>query len=134
MGRYLLFITKGFNCNLSLTLYSRLGFTAIVNKELSVKYETLVNRAPELIKTLPWGPDFEIDVFRKPDFTALEVLSFSTGGIPFIYRIHVNILKFWPQTFQAGLTFLITMTFESPPDSRMSLLRISWPPRPQARN
>ncbi|KAG5642191.1 hypothetical protein DXG03_003429 [Asterophora parasitica] len=58
------------------------GFTAIVNKELSAKYESLVDGAPELIKVLPWGPDFEVDVFRKPDFTALEVVSFATGGIP----------------------------------------------------
>ncbi|KIL69741.1 hypothetical protein M378DRAFT_1049236 [Amanita muscaria Koide BX008] len=58
------------------------GFTAIVNKELSAKYEVLVDRAPELIKSLPWGKDFEVDVFRKPDFTALEVLTFATGGIP----------------------------------------------------
>ncbi|KAI0030824.1 aflatoxin-detoxifizyme [Vararia minispora EC-137] len=58
------------------------GFTAIVNKELSAKYETLVNGAPELIKGLPWGKDFEVDVFKKPDFTALEVLTFATGGIP----------------------------------------------------
>ncbi|KAG5652743.1 hypothetical protein H0H81_003884 [Sphagnurus paluster] len=58
------------------------GFTAIVNKQLSAKYESLVNGAPELIKVLPWGPDFEVDVFRKPDFTALEVVSFATGGIP----------------------------------------------------
>ncbi|OJT09019.1 Dipeptidyl peptidase 3 [Trametes pubescens] len=58
------------------------GFTAIVDKELSAKYETLVNDAPELIKSLPWGKDFEVDVFRKPDFTALEVVSFATGGIP----------------------------------------------------
>lgn len=29
---------------------------------------------------LPWGKDFEVDVFRKPDFTALEVVSFATGG------------------------------------------------------
>lgn len=56
------------------------GFTAIVNKELSSKYEVLVDSAPQLIKGLPWGPDFEVDVFRKPDFTALEVLSFATGG------------------------------------------------------
>lgn len=59
-----------------------LGFTAIVNKELSAKYDTLVSRAPELIKALPWGEDYEVDVFRKPDFTALEVVSFATGGIP----------------------------------------------------
>lgn len=58
------------------------GFTAVVNKELSAKYEILVNRAPELIQVLPWGKDFEVDVFRKPDFTALEVVTFATGGIP----------------------------------------------------
>lgn len=56
------------------------GFTAIVNKQLSAKYSTLVNDAPNLIKVLPWGPDFEVDVFRKPDFTALEVVTFATGG------------------------------------------------------
>lgn len=56
------------------------GFVAIVNKELSAKYETLVNDAPELIKELPWGKDYEVDVFRKPDFTALEIVSFCTGG------------------------------------------------------
>ncbi|KAI0758138.1 aflatoxin-detoxifizyme [Fomes fomentarius] len=58
------------------------GFTAIVDKQLSAKYDTLVNDAPELIKSLPWGKDFEVDVFRKPDFTALEILTFATGGIP----------------------------------------------------
>jgi dipeptidyl-peptidase-3 len=58
------------------------GFTAIVDKQLSAKYETLVNGAPDIIKALPWGKDFEVDVFRKPDFTALEVVSFATGGIP----------------------------------------------------
>jgi len=58
------------------------GFTAIVNKQLSAKYEKLVDNAPHLIESLPWGKDFEVDVFRKPDFTALEVVSFATGGIP----------------------------------------------------
>ena len=58
------------------------GFTAIVDKALSAKYEKLVHDAPELIKVLPWGKDFEVDTFRKPDFTALEVLTFATGGIP----------------------------------------------------
>ena len=51
-----------------------------MNKQLGAKYEKLVARAPELIKTLPWGPDFEVDTFRKPDFTALEVVNFATGG------------------------------------------------------
>lgn len=58
------------------------GFTAIVNKELSSKFEKLVDQADTLVKTLPWGHQFEVDVFRRPDFTALEVLSFATGGIP----------------------------------------------------
>ena len=56
------------------------GFTAIVNKELSARYDILVDHAPELIQTLPWGKDFEVDVFRRPDFTALEILTFATGG------------------------------------------------------
>jgi dipeptidyl-peptidase-3 len=56
------------------------GFVAIVDKEMSAKYDVLVNDAPELIKQLPWGKDFEVDVFRKPDFTALQIVSFCTGG------------------------------------------------------
>lgn len=36
------------------------GFTAIVDKKLSAKYETLVNEASELIEVLPWGKDFEV--------------------------------------------------------------------------
>jgi len=40
-----------------------------------------VNNAPKLIEGLPWGKDYEVDVFKKPDFTALEVLSFATGGM-----------------------------------------------------
>lgn len=52
-----------------------------MNKKLSAKYDKLVNSAPELIKVLPWGPQFEVDVFRKPDFTALEVVSFAVSTI-----------------------------------------------------
>jgi dipeptidyl-peptidase-3 len=58
------------------------GFTAIVDKELSAKYEVLVESAPSLIKGLPWGREFEVDIFRKPDFTALSIVGFATGGIP----------------------------------------------------
>jgi len=66
-------------------LMSHSGFTAIVNKQLSSKYETLVDNASSLIEVLPWGKDYEVDVFRKPDFTALEVVSFATGGVPFSF-------------------------------------------------
>lgn len=62
------------------TIQVLLGFTAIVDKALSAKYDVLVNDAPELIKVLPWGPEFEVDQFKKPDFTALEILHFATGG------------------------------------------------------
>ena len=54
-----------------------------MDKQLTLKYESLVERAPDLIKVLPWGKDFEVDMFRKPDFTALEILSFATGGMCF---------------------------------------------------
>ncbi|KAK4053216.1 hypothetical protein OIO90_003990 [Microbotryomycetes sp. JL221] len=58
------------------------GFVALVNKEQSAKFATLVDKAPELIKVLPWGIDFEVPEFKRPDFTAIEVLSFATSGIP----------------------------------------------------
>lgn len=35
------------------------GFVAIVDKQRSLKYNALVDKAPELIKDLPWGADFE---------------------------------------------------------------------------
>jgi dipeptidyl-peptidase III len=66
--------------------YFSTGFTAIVNKQLSAKYEKLVSGAPELIKVLPWGKDFEVDIFRKPDFTALEIVSFATGGTFLLFK------------------------------------------------
>ena len=75
MGRY---STSAFSNKHFLICFE--GFTAIVDKERSKKYEKLVDRAPDLIKNMPWGPAFEVVVFRKPDFTALEVLNFATGG------------------------------------------------------
>ena len=73
-----------------------------MDKQLSQKYEKLVSNATEFLKALPWGPgepisslygcskhrhlralditDFEVEVFKKPDFTALDVVSFATGG------------------------------------------------------
>ncbi|KAI9596911.1 peptidase family M49-domain-containing protein [Syncephalis fuscata] len=39
------------------------GFVAVVNKEMTKKFEHLVNSAPQFIPKLPWGPDFEKDQF-----------------------------------------------------------------------
>ena len=58
------------------------GFVAMVNKEQTRKFESLVSNAPKFIAKLPWGKDFEKDRFNKPDFTSLEVMAFCTSGIP----------------------------------------------------
>jgi len=67
------------------------GFVAVVNKEMSKKFNILVDSAPDLLKELPWNKHseqqqqqqpFEIENFSKPDFTALEILAFATSGLP----------------------------------------------------
>jgi len=58
------------------------GFVAVVDKEKSVKLSNLVATAEQSIGNLPWGKDFEIDKFSKPDFTSLEILTFACSRTP----------------------------------------------------
>jgi dipeptidyl-peptidase-3 len=58
------------------------GFVACVNRDVSRKFQTLVDGAEEMLKLFPWPKSFEKDRFLRPDFTSLEVLAFGSSGVP----------------------------------------------------
>lgn len=55
---------------------------AIVDKEKSKKFKSLVDASELIIPKLPWPKIMEKDNFLAPDFTALEVICFATTGCP----------------------------------------------------
>lgn len=59
------------------------SFVAVVNREQSRKFDTLVERAEEeFLPLLPWGREFEEDTFMRPDFSSLDVVTFASSGLP----------------------------------------------------
>jgi len=58
------------------------GFSAVVDKETSATFQTMVDAAPEFLKQLPWSAEYEKDRFLRPDFTSLEVVNFGSSSIP----------------------------------------------------
>lgn len=58
------------------------GFVAVVDKETSKKFNTLVERAEGLIDKLPWEKVYEKDAFSRPDFTNLDIVAFACSGTP----------------------------------------------------
>jgi len=58
------------------------GLVAIVDKEKSKKFGTLVKESETIIPTLPWPKNMEKEKFLAPDFTLLDVICFASNGCP----------------------------------------------------
>ena len=58
------------------------GWTSMMNRKLSEKFQNLVQNAEGFLVELPWGKDFEKDKFSKPDFTSIDVMAFAGSTVP----------------------------------------------------
>jgi dipeptidyl-peptidase-3 len=58
------------------------GWTSMMNRKLSEKFQSMVQSAEDFLVELPWGKDFEKDKFSKPDFTSIDVLAFAGSTVP----------------------------------------------------
>lgn len=54
----------------------------MVDKEMTVKFTTLVKEAENFIALLPWDKHFEKDNYLKPDFTSLDILTYGGCMVP----------------------------------------------------
>lgn len=58
------------------------SLVAIQDKARTAKFSQLVQNAQEFISLLPWSAEWEKPVFNPPDFTSIDVLTFTGSGIP----------------------------------------------------
>ena len=58
------------------------GFVAIVDKEKSKKFQSLVKNSEQIIPLLPWPKEMEKENFMAPDFTTLDVITFACNSCP----------------------------------------------------
>lgn len=58
------------------------GWVAIVDKNRSAKYGSLVSNSLQIVPQLPWDKSLEKDTFIAPDFTSLDVASFAGESMP----------------------------------------------------
>lgn len=58
------------------------AFVGMLNKDMTKKLDHLIADATKYLSELPWSAEFEKDKFLKPDFTSMDVLSFTGCMLP----------------------------------------------------
>ena len=58
------------------------GWVALVDKNRSAKFQTLVNHADDILANMPWPKTLENDKFITPDFTSLNIVTFGGDRCP----------------------------------------------------